>query len=373
MRRRVALFVSSLRGGGAERAMLDIARGLSQRGLAVDLVLAKASGPYLDLVPPSVRVINLDSRKAITCILKLVHYLRRERPVVLLSTMPTMNIISILVRAIFCRSMAVAVRRAANFSMHFKYGGFKDRVVLRLEKLLLRFSDVVITNSSAAAVDLSRAAPPLTPIIRVIYNPVVWPDLAEQAAESVEHTWLRRRSTPVILAAGRLVPQKDYPTLLKAFGRVVLRSRSARLIVLGEGPDRGSLNALTEELGVGQAVDFPGFIKNPFAYMSKACAFVMSSTFEGSPNVLVQAMACGTPVVSTDCPSGPREILQDGVLGRLVPVGDWQSLGEAILETLESPVDSGKLIEGANVYAAESSIQQYLQLVTELHQRSTGK
>ena len=206
--------------------------------------------------------------------------------------------------------------------MELRQGGLKARAVLRLERLLLRYADVVIANSRGAADDLVGAAPNLAPqVTRVIHNPVVWPELAEKAVEPVDHPWFQDSSLPVVLAAGRLVPVKDYPTLLEAFANVVLKVRLARLVVLGEGPERAALRLLVEDLGIEDAVDFPGFVSNPYSYMSRAKLFALSSLYEGSPNVLVQAMACGTPVVSTDCPSGPREILRDGALGRLGPSG----------------------------------------------------
>ena len=363
---RVSLFLSSLRGGGAERAMLDIARGLSQRGLAVDLVLVKATGPYLDLVPPEIRLVNLDSRRALLCFPSLVRYLRRERPAVLVSTGSEINIIAILARALFGRGVALAARRTSTFTMEFRHSKFKERAVLRLELMILRFADVVIANSRGAAEDLVDAAPHLAGQTRVIHNPVVWPDLAKRASEPVDNPWLQDPSTPVILAAGRLVAVKDYPTLLKAFAKVVLKSRPTRLLVLGEGQDREALRRLAVDLRIDEVVDFAGFVTNPFSYMSKVSVFVMSSVYEGSPNALVQAMACGTAVVSTDCPSGPREILQDGKLGRLVPVGDWQALGDAILEALDSPLEADRLLEGTRDYSAENSVRQYMDLVSEL-------
>ncbi len=350
--------------------MLDIARGLSERGLEVDLVLVKAAGHYLKLVPPGVRIVDLDARKAVFAFLPFARYLRQERPAVLISTMPTVNIVAVLTRALFSRRTAVAARRASNFTMQIEHGNFKERSILRLERFLLRFADAVIANSRGAAGDLVNAAPHLKSLIRVVNNPIVWPDLVDRAAESVNHPWLKDTSMPVVLAAGRLEPVKDYPTLLKAFVKVVLPKCPSRLIVLGEGSVLSDLRRLAENLEAAEVIDFPGFVMNPFAYMSKASVFVLSSVYEGSPNVLVQAMACGTRVVSTDCASGPREILQDGALGSLVPVGDWRSLGQAILDMLDRPVDSTRLIAGTSAYSAVSSIQQYFDLVCELNARS---
>ena len=370
---RVALFVSSLRGGGAERAMLDIARGLSQRGLAVDLVLVEATGAYMENVPPDVRLIDLDSRKVVSCFPRLARYLRRERPDVIISTMTRVNVMAILARNVISKGTAVVARRAAAFSMEYTHGNLKERILLRLERFLLQYAEAVVTNSREAASDLHSADSNVGSIARVIYNPVVWPDIHEQASASACHPWLSDKSTPVILAAGRIVPHKDYRTLLIAFAKVVIKSLSARLIILGEGPELPALRSLARNLGVTQYVDFPGFMVNPFAFMSKAAVFAHSSVYEGLPNVIVQAMACGTPVVSTDCLSGPRELLQNGELGRLVPVGDWRALGEAILKTLENPTEPDRLIQGTSEFLAEHSIDQYVQLVCELASSSSRR
>ena len=363
---RVALFVSSLKGGGAERAMLEIARGLSCRGMAVDLVLVKATGPYLELLPTEVRVIDLDSSKAISCFVRFVRYLRRERPDVLISSMDTQNIVAIVARMFGVWDTAIVARRESTFTMQLRYGGFKSRAKLRLERFLLRFADAIVTVSRAASDDLAQSAPCIAPQIRVIHNPIVRYDLTAKASETADHPWLQDSSTPVVLAVGQLHPVKDYPTLLNAFARVVLKSLPAKLVILGEGPEEVALRRLAEELGASEAIEFPGFVMNPLAYMSRARLFVLSSLYEGLPTVLVEALACGTPVVSTDCPSGPREILQNGALGPLVPVGDWRALGQAMLETLVNPLESARLTEGTKQYSAERSIRKHLDLVLEL-------
>ena len=186
--------------------------------------------------------------------------------------------------------------------------------------------------------------------------------MAEQAAVDVEHAWFGDGGAPVILAAGRLSGEKDYPTLLRAFAEVV-GSRSARLVILGQGVERESLLELAERLGVSDRFDLPGFDVNPFRYMSRASVFVLSSRYEGFPNVLAQAMACGAPVVSTDCRSGPSEMLEGGRWGRLVPVGDWRAMARAIEATLDDPMPAEELKARASVYSVEASVERYLQVV----------
>ena len=161
------------------------------------------------------------------------------------------------------------------------------------------------------------------------------------------------------------MPVKGHETALRAFAEVV-KSRPARFVILGEGPDRQKLVDLSHTLKIAHLVDFAGFQINPFAYMARAAAFVLASSHEGLPSVLIEAMACGAPLVSTDCPSGPREILEGGQWGRLVPVGNWRALATAILDTLDAPVDRDALTARANAYDGESSVEQYMALLQEL-------
>ncbi len=354
--------------------MLDVARGLAQRGMAVDLVLVAAQGPYLELLPGGVRLINLDRRRVLTAIPGLVRYLRRERPAALLATMPETNAAALLAARLAGCNTPVVARRANTLSMEYAAERFKARLILKLEKRLLPRATAIVANSQGAAKDLQRHIPKIAGRVQVVYNPVVWPDVAEQAAQPVEHPWFYNRGfsnpgvcdpdIPVVLSVGRLTVQKGHSTLLRAFAET-LQSRRARLVVLGEGPERPNLLRLAQELGISGAVDFPGFRVNPFAYMARARLFALSSIYEGFPNVLVQAMACGTPVVSTDCPSGPGEILEGGKWGRLVPVNDSHSLAKAMLDTLERPLPASSLIARAGVFSAESSIDAYQRIIAQ--------
>jgi len=195
--------------------------------------------------------------------------------------------------------------------------------------------------------------------VQVIYNPVVTDQLLAKAAAPLDHPWFVPGSPAVILSAGRLTAQKDYPTLLRAFARLTA-GREARLIVLGEGEARGSLEALARDLGVADQIFFASFVENPFAYMARADLFVLSSAWEGHPNVIVEAMACGTPVVSTDCPSGPAEILDNGKYGRLVPVGDADDLSAAMAATLDAPPKAESLRARARMFHANAAAGAYL-------------
>ena len=359
----IALFVPSLHGGGAERVILNIACELANRSIPVHLVLVKAEGHYLDLVPKGVRLIDLNSHRTATSLLKLLRYLRGERPAALLSTLAHANVVALLAKLLIGGRLRVVARMENTFSEMFDSGGFKQRQTLRLLKLLLPTADAIVAVSQGVADDLRGLFPTASQKVTMIYNPAVWPELADQAVAPVEHPWFNGEGVPIVLSAGRLTTVKDHATLMRAFSEV-LRSRPARLVILGVGSERENLLKLAERLELSQQVDLPGFKINPFSFMSKSEVFVLSSRYEGFPNVLLQAMACGTPIVSTDCRSGPREILEDGKWGRLVPVGDWKNMADAILETMDNPIPPDRLISRAQVFSAGAAIDRYLEVLT---------
>ena len=361
--KKIAMFMPSLRGGGAERVMLGLAAGLAERRLHVDLVLVRAEGEYLHQVPEAVRVIDLNSHRTAASFLKLVRYVRRERPDVVLSALTPTNVVALIAKLLFRKEIRIVVRQDNTFTEEFDNGSFKERGVLRVLKWLLPAADFVVSVSDGVSQDLCSVVPAISHNVKTIGNPVVWPDHASKASASVDHPWFCDISTPVILSVGRLMPAKDHATLLRAFAQVVA-SRPSRLVILGEGPERRNLTALSERLGISQHIELPGFHGNPFAYMSKSSVFVLSSKYEGLPTVLIEAMASGTPVVSTDCRSGPTEILEGGKWGRLVPVGDWKNMADAILETMDNPIPPDRLISRAQVFSAGAAIDRYLEVLT---------
>ena len=193
----------------------------------------------------------------------------------------------------------------------------------------------------------------------VIRNPVITPDLRQRAAASCPHPWFQGEGPPVLLGAGRLQRQKDFPTLIRAFARV-RQVCPCRLVIIGEGQERPALTALIGQLGLMEQVDLPGFQTHPLPFLARANLFVLSSAWEGSPNVLTEAMALGTPVVATNCPSGPSELLDGGRIAPLVPVGDAEALAAAILATLNQPPPPHRLKDAVADYEQAYSAQQYL-------------
>ena len=345
--------------------MLNLAHGIAESGYAVDLVLAQAEGAFLTEVRKPVQVVDLKASRALTSLPALVKYLRREQPGAMLSILGYVNVIALLawrlagVRTrLFVNEQNTASIEASNASK------WKNRMTPWLIKRLYPWANGILAVSQGVRDDLSQLTGIPSERIKVIFNPsVVGAEVREKARAPLDHPWFGPGRPPVLVAAGRLQIQKDYPTLIHAFAQV-RKTRAVRLVILGEGPKRSMLESLVEKLGLEQDVSLPGFVMNPYAYMAQAALFVLSSRWEGLPTVLIEALCCGTPVVSTDCPSGPREILKDGQYGRLVPVGDANALARAIEESLEGNSTSPPA-ESWRPYELESVVSQYPNLLTE--------
>ena len=368
---RISLFVPTLHGGGTERVMLDLAKGFLAREYAVELVLVRAAGDLVNDIPDGCQVVDLDCRRAPVALSALIRHLARSNPDVLLATLPQAVATAIIAKKVLGGRIKV-VARIAN-TMSEEMARAQRRSVLRsygfrVARATLPFSDGIVAVSDGVADDLKQHHLPerALHLVRRIYNPVVSPEQDELAKQPPVYTWGSEGcNTPLILAAGRLTDVKDHATLLRAFAHVA-RNRDCHLMILGEGPERDNLRALAVDLGIDSRVTMPGFVPNPFTYMERASVVVQSSRYEGFPNVLVQAMSRGTSVVSTDCPSGPREILMDSAFGSLVPIGDDVSMAQAIERTLNerSPSDTLKL--RAADFAADRSVEQYLTLLTSV-------
>jgi len=357
--KRLCILVPSLHGGGAEHIMVKLAGGLVRLGYSVDLVLCQAKGPYLAEVPDAVRVIDLHSARVLASLPALARYLRRERPAALLSVLHA-NLVALWAKRVAGVSTRVVVSERntlSRVSAHYR-ADLRMRWAPALARLFYPWADGVVAVSRGVADDLAEAARIPRRHIKVIYNPVVTPELRSKAQASLRHPWFELGEPPVILAIGRLTAQKGLDVLIQAFSRV-RAARRARLLILGEGEERPALEAMVRQFGLGDDVSLPGFEPNPYPYMARAALFVLSSRWEGLPGVLIEALFCGAPVISTDCPYGPREILADGRYGVLVPVGDVHALAEAMEAALDgerrpSPTESWMPFE------SESVVRQYL-------------
>lgn len=361
---RIALFLGSLGMGGAEAVAVSLANEFRARGCHVNVVLARESGPFAERLGTGICVHPLQCKHVRQAVAPLITYLQETKPDVLLSSLTNCNIVALRARKRVDYNLRVAVSEHIVDSEHRTNAvTTAKRVMMRyLAKRAYRDADHVIAVSSGVADDVGGAFDVERHRIEVIHNPFELDEIQSLSEAHVEHPWLGSTEIPVILAAGRLTRQKSFGTLLRAFS-IVRRAVNARLIILGEGADREELEALRDELELSDVVDLPGFDPNPYAYMAKASQFVLSSAWEGFGNVLVEAMACGCPVVSTNCRSGPSEILANGRYGLLVPVGDPDALAQAMKSTLRAPVSSRKLRDRAGDFSSDRIAAQYLSVL----------
>jgi glycosyltransferase involved in cell wall biosynthesis len=329
--RRIALCLPDMGGGGAERVALEIIRELLAAGHEVDLVLARAGGELLPLVPPEVRVIDLKASRMLGALWPLVRYFRRERPDAIQVSMWPLTTMAILAR----RLSGSKARLMTSDHIAFAQASAWDTLPIRLTAgPLYRLADVRVSVSEGAARDLAHVTGMRRDQFEVIYNPISPPDEI-RTTESVDRLWGGARAR--IITVGSLKPQKNHALLLRAFAR--LGRKDARLMILGEGPLRGELEALAADLGIADDIIMPGFALDPWPYYASASLFVLSSDYEGFANVILEALAAGLPVVSTDCQSGPAEILDHGRFGSLIPVGDKAALAAAMERALTGQDD----------------------------------
>jgi glycosyltransferase involved in cell wall biosynthesis len=360
--RPISLVTSSMHGGGAQRAMAKLAAGFASRGHDVDLVLGRAEGVYLAEVPPDVRIVDLGVPRMAAAVVPLARYLRTARPVAVFSALDYVNVVTVVARTVARSHVHLVVSERNTLSAAVAHTARRrSRMMPWLIRRTYPHADAVVAVSSGVAEDLVALCGLDPASVHVLPNPVVTPDVVRMREQPVEHRWLGARSVPVVVAVGRLVPQKDFATLLSAFARA-RRVRPARLVLLGDGPLRADLGQQAARLGIADDVDMPGFCPNPYSAMAAADVFVLSSRWEGSPGVLIEAMSCGTPVIATDCTSGPRQILDDGRYGRLVPVGDTQAMADAIVDAVEGQV-APPPTESWSAYGQDAAVASYLQLL----------
>lgn len=363
---RFAFFIPYFREGGVETSTFRLANGFRARGHTVSLLTFGHDSPYLDSDSPF-DVVNLEVSRTLSSVPALVRQLSETSPDVVVSTHYYANIVNVVANEV-ARIDAKTILTERLYVSHVieQEPWYKSVLFPHLMRLTYPRADYCVTVSKAAADDLQAVACLTEEQVVPIYNPTLADEVFERATEPVDHPWFDDSDPPILLGVGRLTGQKDFSTLIRAFSHV-LDERLARLVILGEGEERGRLEALAEELGVEDHIDFPGFVENPYAFMARADLFVLSSRFEGMPNVLVEAAALETPVVATDCPSGPRELLNDGEAGELVPVGNPQAMARAIQRQLAQPGEAKARIQSIQdkleEFKPEAACERYLSLV----------
>lgn len=361
---RLAVVVSFSGEGGVEHMVVNLLKGFVHLGVGqVDLLRVRAQGPFAPMVPPGVQVLDLPGEHALSNVWPLASYLRQKRPQAVLAVKERTGRAVLLARKLVGYQGRVVLRLGTHLSASLEDRSFLIKVMRKFPlRLFYPLADAIIAVSQGVAKDVEQLVPWCRERIKVVANPVIAPEMPLQASLDVDLEWLQCKDLPVIMGAGRLTRQKDFVTLLRAFA-LLKEHKLARLIIFGEGRQRAVLQREIQDLSLEGLVLLPGFTENLYKYLARADLFVLCSRWEGSPNVLTEALALGVPVVATDCPSGPREILQGGRLGPLVPVGDVQALARAMEQTLAHPLDRSCLQQGVAAYDYRQSARQYLKLL----------
>ncbi|MBX4200624.1 glycosyltransferase [Candidatus Parcubacteria bacterium] len=353
--------------------MVNILASIDRQQYSVSLVLAEKSGVFLDQIPKDIPLVDLRGSSAINVFFKLLQYLRREKPDIFVSMFTRFNLIALLIKMVSgLKTRFLIIEHTTPSRLHLTAKRFSHKIIAYffLSSLLKFFyprADKIICVSAGIQEDVAKFIP-ISDKITVVYNPVISGQVHQLAAQRTEHSWLVDKKVPVVMAMGRLVAAKDYPTLLKAF-TLASAQMPLRLIILGEGIGKEPLVALARKMNISDSVDFLGFKNNPYGYLSAADLFISSSMREGFSNAIVEAMACGVPVIATRC-AGPEEIIEDGKNGILVPIGAEKTLSEQIIRVLTDKVLSEKLsMEGkkrSDFFQVEKSVNGYSDVFQEL-------
>lgn len=363
-RTKIALFHSSFFGRGVARIRLNLAEGLLARGYDVDLVVANAKGEMRGSVPNGARVVDLEAPRLLAALPGFYRYIRSEQPNAIISAEDHVNSVALLARKLARSDVPISV------SSHVLHSHTASKPRTSLDHWLryavrwtYPWATSVIAVSDGLGDDMAATTGLPRDMIRTVYNPVVSPSMLALAEADCPHPWLETPDISVVLAVGRLTVLKNFDKLIRAIA-AIREIRPIRLLILGDGHMKDDLQSLIDMLELRDTVELCGYVENPFAYMRRASLLALCSEREGLPGVLIQAMGCGCPVVSTDCPHGPREILDHGTYGPLTPVGDVAALSQAIARTLDCPLPSETLRERAELFAVNRIIDTYREILS---------
>lgn len=360
----IAFMVGSLRMGGAERMVIHSANELSKH-LHVSLLSLTGGEDLKRELNSSVALHCFEKKKSLSAVPAVLKFLREKKPDVLVSTQIHVNLIAVLLKIFFRVKTKIILREATTPGSHFlEFDDFKSKLVKMAVRILYPRADAIVAICEAVKDSLTTLRFARPEQIAVIYNPVVNPEFLERMKENAEHPFFKS-GNPVIISVGRLAPAKNFTLLIKAFN-LLQKEIDARLLIIGEGQERKRLSSLISELGLNDKIILTGQLVNPYPYLKKATVYVLSSFYEGLPNALIEAMACGIQAVSVDCPGGSREILLNGKLGRLVKVNDPEALAIGMKEAIEFPVERKLLLDGSRRFESEKTAQGYLTLIKKL-------
>lgn len=365
--KRICFFVSSFQNGGVEKVTIQLCNELATKGFEVDLVIGKKNqSNMLDLLDAKVKLISLGTANKILSILMMAFYLIRKAPDLVIADRYHSFVYAAYAKKLIAGKSEIVMTIHSQMSLSFgaEFKRTKKQVKKYSEfRALNKYCAKVIAVSTGTAEDFLTIFPQFANKISVIYNPVAVDEIQSLAKQWQDNLSLLSGKKHVIMSVGRLEAEKGYATLLRAFSEIE-NYQDSLLVICGEGRERKNLEKLAQLLGIQDNVYLPGFVANPYSYLTHADLFVLSSRSEAFGVVLVEALAAGIPVVSTDCPSyGPREILLNGEIGKLVPVDDAPALARAIVESLNDHPDKEILINRAMHFSLQKSLNQYINVL----------
>ena len=354
----IALVIGSMRTGGAERAFLNLSNAFVKAGHRVDLVLVEKTGSFLALLDDGINIVDLNAGQAKRGVSAFRNYLNDVNPNAIIVAQLHVQLMAMMAVGKANWKGKIILNEQSTFSQNNK--GLKKQIQYWLAKWFFRKADAITVVSKGAADDFVEYFPSLKSKTTVIYNPIITDQSERLAAEKIEHDFFKE-NVPVVVSAGRLVVSKNFPLLIRSFAAVI-REKEARLIILGDGPEKSNLQVLIDNLGLQDSVSLAGETSNTLAFFKQAGTVVLSSDYEGLPAVLIEALYCNCHVISTNCPNGPAEILQEGKFGVLVKMGDEAGMAQAILTAINHP-RSAKGVQRANDFYADTIALEYLRLL----------
>jgi len=358
---KIAFFTPAPTYGGAQRVTVNIANSLAIRGHDVELVAGNLRGEFAGDINDAVKTVDLDVPRVpglgiLAGVPHLRSYLKSTRPGVLFSSRTHTNIVAILAAELTDVDVHVA---ATEHSDYGQMEDLKEQLTTTIASQIYRFADDIVAVSKGVAESVERNTPVSAEGTTVLHNPVDIEDVQATAREGPYHDWFADPTLKTVVSVGRLGEQKDLTTLLRAIATLRETTPEVRLIVVGKGPRRERLESLAASLGIRDTVSFEGYVDNPYAYMRSSSVFVLSSRYEGLPTVLIEALACGSSIVATDCPHGPREVLVDGEYGWLTPVGNHEALAATISKAIDNPIPPEKSRRRAEDFSMAAGADRY--------------
>jgi len=362
--RKIAFFSYDMRVGGAEKMILTLLPWFINAGYSIDLVLVKKTGAFLTDIDPRVNLISLKKEHVGQSLFPLLKYFKKSKPDVFISNLTHLNIVTIIAKFFSGTRSKIIITEHSSITTNNLQKGGKEGILVFLARFLYPLADKTVVVSEGAAQNLIEAIKINPNKVQSIYNPIDMDRIRILSGEKIDEFWLTEKSIPVLIAIGRLEQEKNFSFLLNVF-QTLIKKRKARLLILGEGSEREALEKQIKVYGIQNEVKLPGIKTNPYPYISNADILVCTSKYEGFNITLAESLACGTPVISMNCPYGPAEILDNGTYGQLISPGDQDGMVNAIIAAIDHPESlpsKEKLMERAKRFSAEKIFSEYQEL-----------